>query len=81
MGMRIVVVLSHNPKDSFLVKLHTEELVREVKKLLNKRDNSQAMVTAITKGRIEASGDDTNVYSCGARLILTSDSVSWDLTK
>lgn len=77
--MRILVMLSHNPKDSYLVKLHTEELVREIKKLLAKRDNSKAMVTALTKGKIEASGDIDNVYSAHTSLILARDRVSWDL--
>ena len=51
--MRVLVILSSNPGGGFLVKLHTEELVREIKKYLAKRNNSKAMVTALTKGRIE----------------------------
>ncbi len=79
--MRVLVVLSHNPKDSFLIKLHTVALINEIKKLLRARDNSRAMIAALTKGRIEASGDTDNVYSADADLILTKERASWDLVK
>jgi hypothetical protein len=79
MIMRILVRISHNPRDSFLVKLHTQELIREIKVLLKARNNSKAIVTALTKGRIEASGDSGDLYSSGAKFILTRTRLSWDL--
>jgi hypothetical protein len=39
------------------------------------------MIAALTKGRIEASGDTDNVYSADADLILTKERASWDLVK
>lgn len=79
--MRILIILSHNPKDSLLVKLHTQELIQEIKSFLDVRDNSKAMVAALTKGQIEASGGNDDIYSADIDLILTKERASWDLAK
>ena len=79
--MRILVLLSSNPGDGFLVRLHTEELVREIKELIAGRDHSKAIVTALTKGRIEREVACDRVHSVDAELILTKNRACWDLTK
>ena len=79
--MRILVLLSSNPGDGFLVKLHTEELVREIKKYLAKRNNSKAMVTALTKGRIEREVGHGEAHTVDADLVLTKERVCWDLMR
>ena len=79
--MRVLILLSSNPGDGFLVKLHTKELVREVKKYIAKSNNSKAMVTALTKGRIEREVDHGETHDVKAELVLTRDRVCWDLTK
>lgn len=79
--MRILVLLSSNPGDGFLVRLHTEELVREIKRLIAERDNSKAMVTALTKGKIEREITHDRAQSVDAELILTKNRACWDLTK
>lgn len=79
--MRVLVLLSSNPGDGFLVKLHTEELVREIKRLIAKRNNSKAMVTALTKGKIEREVGHGEAKSIAAELLLTKERACWDLTK
>lgn len=79
--MRVLILLSSNPGDGFLVKLHTEQLVREIKGYLAKRNNSKAMVTALTKGRIEREVGHGEAHEVKAELVLTKDRVCWDLTK
>jgi hypothetical protein len=79
--MRVLILLSNNPGDGFLVKLHTEELTREIKKLISKRNNSKAMVAALTKGRIEREVGHGEAQSVAAELVLTKERACWDLTK
>lgn len=79
--MRVLVLLSSNPGGGFLVKLHTEELVREIKNLIGKRSNSKAMVTALTKGRIEREVGHHDSNAVDAELVLTTDRVCWNPAK
>jgi hypothetical protein len=79
--MRVLVLLSSNPGDGFLVNLHTEELVREIKRYLAKRNNSKAMVTALTKGKIEREVGHGEAQDVKAELVLTKKRACWDLTK
>ena len=79
--MRVLILLSSNPGDGFLVRLHTEALVREIKKYIAKRNNSKAMVTALTKGKIEREVGYSEAQDIKAELVLTKDRVCWDLTK
>jgi methylmalonyl-CoA mutase N-terminal domain/subunit len=80
--MRVLIIFSNNSSGSgFLVHLHTDKLVREIKKYISKRDNSRAMVTAITKGRIEQEIAREDAHRVDAELILNEDRVCWDLTK
>lgn len=77
--MRILILLSSNPGDGFLVKLHREELVREIKTLVYKRNNSKAMVTALTKGKIERKVGHGEARSIAAELVLTKERACWNL--
>ncbi|MBN2452743.1 MAG: hypothetical protein JXB40_00585 [Candidatus Omnitrophica bacterium] len=79
--MRVLVLLSNNTKDGYLIKLHTKELVREVNKYLATRNNSQAMVTAIVKGKIEREVRHDEAHLVSADLVLRNNRVCWDLTK
>jgi len=79
--MRILILLSSNPGDGFLVKLHTQELTREIKKLIFNRNNSKAMVTALTKGKIEREVGHGEAHSVNADLVLSKERACWDLTK
>jgi len=79
--MRVLVLLSSNPGDGLLVKLHNEKLVREVRNSIARRDHSKAMVTALTKGRIECEVGHDQVHKIDAELILTKDRACWNIMK
>lgn len=78
--MRVLIILSNNPGEGLLVKLHTKELINEIKKLINKRKNSHAIATAIAKGQYEKEVKSHEIYDIDADLILTKENVRWDLT-
>jgi len=77
--MKVLIVIDHSPKQRFLVKLHTEALIREVIDLIERRRHSQAMVTALSKGRFEKEVDQHELPNVKADLILSKDNASWDL--
>jgi len=79
--MRVLIIFPSNPGGSFLVNLHTDKLIREIKGYISKRDNSRAMITAITKGRIEREIAHENTHKVDADLIIREDRACWDLTK
>lgn len=78
--VRILIVTAENPKRRLLVKLHTNELVDEVKSLINKKKHPQAILSALSKGKVER---EVAYNECGieADLVLTEDSARWDLVK
>ena len=78
--MRVLVLLSSNPGDGFLIKLNTEELIREIKKNIVERDNSRAIVNALTKGAIEREIGRHEAQNIDADLVLTRERACWDLT-
>ena len=78
--VRILIVIDRKPKKRLLVNLHTDELIEEVKNLINNKKNSQAITSAMKKGRVER---EVAHNECGveADLILTKNSARWDLLK
>lgn len=78
--MRILIITTEKPEKRFLVKLHTDELIDEVKNLINSKKNSRAITSALKKGRVER---EVAHDECGVRadLILTKKSARWDLLK
>ena len=81
MKMKVLVVIKRSPTQRFLVGLHTNKLVKEVATLVGKRRNSQAIMTALAKGRFEKEVSEGDLPKVKADLILTEENVSWDLTK
>lgn len=79
--MKILVVIKRSPAQRFLVELHTNKLVKEVSDLVAKRRNSQAIVTALAKGRFEREIHENEAHGVKADIILTEESVHWDLMK
>ncbi|MCX5665924.1 MAG: hypothetical protein NT036_02605 [Candidatus Omnitrophica bacterium] len=78
--MRLLVDIAANPRQRFLVRLHKKELVRYVKRLINKRSYSQAIVWALFNGVIEGELAHDEVPKADADLIITEESARWDLT-
>ena len=81
MTVRILIITPKKPKQMFLVKLHTDELIDEVKNLINKRKHPQAMVYALSKGEVEEYLTQHEIFHTGAELILTEDAARWDLIR
>lgn len=78
--MRLLVDIAANPRQRFLVKLHKKELVKEVKRLINKRRYSQAIVWALFNGKIEGESAHGEIPGPDVDLIITEESARWDLT-
>ena len=78
--VRLLVNIPTNPRQSFLVKLHKKELVKEVKRLISNRRYSQAIAWALFNGRIEGELEHGEVPVADADLIITEESARWDLT-
>lgn len=79
--MKILIIVKHSPQQRFLVKLHTRELIRKVKNLIDTKKRSQAIVTALSKGRVEREVKYRELPTVEADLILSENNVSWDITK
>ncbi len=78
--MRLLVDIASKPRQRFLVKLHKKELARYVKRLINKRRYSQAIVWALFNGKLEGELARDEVPAANADLIITEESARWDLT-
>jgi hypothetical protein len=78
--LRLLVDIAANPRQRFLVKLHKKELVKYVKRLINKRSYSQAIVWALFNGKVEGELAQSEISGASADLIITEESASWDLT-
>ncbi len=78
--MRVLVLLSNSPKKALLIKLHTEELVKELKEFLGNRQRAKAMKIALAKGNVEKKVRLCDIPITNADLILTKDAARWDLT-
>jgi len=79
--MRILIMLPSNSKQALIVRLHTDELVKEVKRLIGKRKHTQAMVKAIVSGKFEKEVGEDELPGIDADLILSENTACWDLTK
>lgn len=78
--MKVLIVIAKKPKHRFLVTLHSDWLVREVKDLIKNNRHSQAMVSALFKGRFEREVKGNELPGLEADLILSEKTASWDHT-
>jgi hypothetical protein len=78
--LKLLVDIAANPRQRFLVRLHKKELVREVKRLVNKRRYSQAIAWALFNGKLEGEFSHCEIPETDADLIITQESARWDLT-
>ena len=79
--MKVLIVIRRSPAQRFLVDLHTNKLVKEVSTLLARRRNSQAIATTLAKGRFDREILENEAGKIKADIILTEESVHWDLMK
>lgn len=77
--MKILVVIRRSPAQRFLVELKSAELVEEIATLIGRKRHSQAIATALAKGRFEKEVTDADLPKVKASFILTEENVSWDL--
>ena len=77
--MRLLILLAKDSKQNFLIKLHTEELVKEIKELINKRNHSKAIKVALSKGKLEKRIAKREIGNIDADAVLTKDKVIWNL--
>ncbi|MDP2929702.1 MAG: hypothetical protein Q8O01_06570 [Candidatus Omnitrophota bacterium] len=78
--MRLLVDIATNSGQKFLVRLHKKELVKEVKRLVNKKRYSQAIAWALFNGKIEGELTHEEIPEANVDLIITEESARWDLT-
>jgi len=79
--MNVLIVISKGPSQKLLVNLHTEKLKKEIKGLVKDCRHTQAIVTALSKGRFEREVAQEDLKNLQADLILSEYSASWDLKK
>jgi len=79
--MNVLIVITKEPAQKLLVNLHTDKLKKEVRSLVSDRKHTQAIVTALTKGRFEREVAQEDLRNLQADLILSEYSASWDLKK
>lgn len=79
--MKILIVIQRSPVQRFLVDLQSAKLVEEVSRLIGRKRHSQAIVTALSKGRLEREVEPADLPKVRASFILTEENVSWDVTK
>jgi len=77
--MKVLLILKNNPSQGYLVKLHTDKLIDEVKKLIGRRQHSRAIMTALAGGMFEKEVFEHEMPSLEADLILSRTSAHWDL--
>lgn len=79
--MRVLVTIKRSPAQRYLVHLFTQELIHEVRSLINKRKHSQAIVTILSKGILERKVSNEDLPIVKADLVLTEHNAHWDLVK
>lgn len=79
--MRVLVIVERSPAKRYLVKLYTEELINEVRQLINQKRHTQAITTVFAKGRLEREVLEEDLPGLDADVILSKDTARWDVTK
>lgn len=79
--MKILILIRSEPMHRFLVELQSPALVNQVSRLIIRKQHSQAIATALLKGRFQKEVSDFDLPKVKASFILTEESVSWDLMK
>ncbi|MDD5136410.1 MAG: hypothetical protein PHN63_03580 [Candidatus Omnitrophica bacterium] len=79
--MKVLVVIRRSPEQRFLIRLHTDRLIKKVAGLIGRKRHSQAIILALAKGRFEKEVFDEDLPAVKADLILTEHNVCWDLKK
>lgn len=79
--MRVLIIVKRSPTHRYLIHLFTKALVEEIKDLIDRRQHSKAVATALTKGIMEREVFDEDIHGVDADLILSESNARWDLVK
>lgn len=79
--MKILIITDYSPKQWFLVSLPTQEIIKEVLDLIEKKKHARAILAALSRGSFEKEVESHELGHLKADLILSENSVSWDITK
>ena len=79
--MKILIKIHRSPEQLFLVDLKGKNLIRDVAKMIARGRHSQAIVTALSKGKFERQIKHHEIPNEKVDVILSKERASWDLTK
>lgn len=79
--MKVLITITQNPAQRYLVRLFHKDLIDEVRNLVSSNRHYEAIATALSKGRLDRTVREDEIHSIGADLILSETSASWDLVK
>ncbi len=79
--MKILITVKNNPPSRYLVTLITQELIKEVKDLVNRKKHAQAMFTSFAKGSLDREVLEEDIPHIEADLMLSEEHARWDLVK
>ena len=75
--MKVLIITAKDPERQLLLKLHTEELIGEVKKLIASRKNPEAIASILKHGKYEDVFQQGDPLANKADIILTENRASW----
>jgi hypothetical protein len=77
--MKVLIKIRNSPEQRFLVELTGKKLIKEIKHLTGKGNNSKAIVTVLSKGKFQGELTQDEAANAGAELILTEENARYDL--
>ena len=79
--MKVLVTIKRSPEHSYLVSLVTKSIIREVRNLIENKNNSQAIDVVFKKGSFEREVYHRDIPHLKVDLILSDSYARWDLTE
>ena len=79
--MKILVIIEAYNSRRFLINLEKDDAICEVKRLISQKKNSQAIISALIKGRFEREVHDDRALIRDAELVLSESGARWDLAR
>ena len=77
--MRVLITTKKPHVKGFLVRLFCERSIKEVRDLITKEQNLEAMMLALRKGSFEQEVSESDMPQIHANLILSETNAMWDL--
>ncbi|MFC1589939.1 hypothetical protein ACFL42_00445 [Candidatus Omnitrophota bacterium] len=78
--MKILIKVHRSPEQLFLVDLNGKNLIRDVARMIARGRRSQAIVTALSKGKFERQIKHNEIPAEKVDVVLSEERASWDLT-